>query len=99
MNQVNDSVVMLLDEARGAISDDGSMGKQLSALRSSIRDVMIKSNEITNNIRSAESMASNSLVDVDRAKKRSGGQSPHYRPRSSTSTPRDGRPYRRRRMH
>lgn len=44
------------------------MGKQLSALRSSIRDVMIKSNEITNNIRSAESMASNSLVDVDRAK-------------------------------
>ncbi|XP_011419247.3 laminin subunit gamma-1 [Magallana gigas] len=68
MNQVNDSVVMLLDEARGAISDDGSMGKQLSTLRSSIRDVMIKSNEITNNIRSAESMASNSLVDVDRAK-------------------------------
>lgn len=44
------------------------MGKQLSALRSSIRDVMIKSNEITNNIRSAESMASNSLGDIDRAK-------------------------------
>ena len=48
--------------------DDGSMGKQLSDLRSSIRDVMIKSNEITNNIRRAENMASNSLSEIDRAK-------------------------------
>lgn len=29
---------------------------------------MIKSNEIINNIRSVESMVSNSLVDVDRVK-------------------------------
>lgn len=48
--------------------DDGSLGKQLSELRTAIRDVMIKSNEITNNIRSAESMARNSLTDIDSAK-------------------------------
>ena len=50
------------------LGEDGSMGKQLSDLRSSIKDVMIKSNEITNNIRRAENMASNSLSDIDRAK-------------------------------
>ncbi|KAK3087389.1 hypothetical protein FSP39_005285 [Pinctada imbricata] len=68
MNMVNDSVVMLLDEARATVSDDGTVSKQLSDLRRAVREVMIKFDDMIRNIRGAEGSARDSLVDVRKAR-------------------------------
>ncbi|OWF54908.1 laminin subunit gamma-1-like [Mizuhopecten yessoensis] len=67
MNQVNDSVIMLLDEARGAVSDNGTLGRQLSELKMAVKDVLASAGVITSNIHSAEQSSRDSEQDVQQA--------------------------------
>ncbi|KAJ8300900.1 hypothetical protein KUTeg_022419 [Tegillarca granosa] len=67
MNKVNDSVMMLLDEARGAISDNGTLTKQLADMKKTIQDVMIKTGTITRNIKSADEASKASMSDIEKA--------------------------------
>lgn len=64
IGKVNDSINILLNEARGASSDDGSMGQQLQMLRQSIQDVLGRCGQITSNIITAGNTAKGSMDDI-----------------------------------
>lgn len=64
---VNNSVNTLLNDARGASSDNSTMGQQLQQLRESIMQVLKKCSEITRNILTANTTAKGSMADVDAA--------------------------------
>ncbi|XP_071154854.1 laminin subunit gamma-1-like [Mytilus edulis] len=76
MNEVNSSVVMLLDEARGAVTDNGTLGVQLAALRKAVQEVNSKAYQIGGKLTAAETASQNSERDlrlareaIDRAEK------------------------------
>ncbi|PVD22260.1 hypothetical protein C0Q70_18068 [Pomacea canaliculata] len=64
LGQVNDSVNVLLDEARGASTGDGAIGKQLQELKSTLRSILDKCGDITRSIASASSMSQDSIRDI-----------------------------------
>ncbi|KAL3871372.1 hypothetical protein ACJMK2_039377 [Sinanodonta woodiana] len=64
MNSVNDSVNILLDDARGASAGGGSLGQQLQMLRKSIEDVLQRCAVITRNIVMAKETSESSLNDI-----------------------------------
>ncbi|WAR30636.1 LAMC1-like protein [Mya arenaria] len=64
---VNESVNALLDEARGAGSDNGTMGQQLAALKENIADVLGRCGQITTNIVLARATAAESMDDIMKA--------------------------------
>ncbi|KAL4219663.1 Laminin-type epidermal growth factor-like domai [Mactra antiquata] len=64
---VNDSVNVLLNDAQGAGSDNGTMGEQLQMLKEQIMDVLKRCGDITKNIMMAGTTAENSMDDIMKA--------------------------------
>ncbi|XP_060569790.1 laminin subunit gamma-1-like, partial [Ruditapes philippinarum] len=67
LTQVNDSVNVLLDEARGATSDNGTMGQQLQTLKDNILEMLNRCGQITKNILTAGETAQSSNDDIMKA--------------------------------
>ncbi|XP_041371142.1 laminin subunit gamma-1-like [Gigantopelta aegis] len=64
MKAVNTSVNVLLKDARGASSGDGSIGKQLQDLRADLNEVIVKTGQITRSIASATDASMRTMGDI-----------------------------------
>ncbi|KAH3798034.1 laminin subunit gamma-1-like [Dreissena polymorpha] len=64
---VNDSVNVLLNDAQGAGSDNGTIGQQLEKLKENILEVLNRCGEVTRNILTAGQTAEESLGDISSA--------------------------------
>lgn len=69
LGQVNSSINMLMDEARGASTGDGTIGKQLQDLKDSLREVLEKCGQITRSVAAAAKESDDSIKDIETAEK------------------------------
>ncbi|XP_046546813.1 LOW QUALITY PROTEIN: laminin subunit gamma-1-like [Haliotis rubra] len=67
MGEVNKTVNVLLDEARGASTPDGSVGRQLQELRKSLGEVIYKTGQIGRSISSASQVSMETEHDLRQA--------------------------------
>ncbi|ESP04836.1 hypothetical protein LOTGIDRAFT_211656 [Lottia gigantea] len=67
LKTVNKSVNVLLNDARGASTGDGTIGKQLQDLRKALNDVLDKCAKISNSINVATDVSSQSFTDIKQA--------------------------------
>ncbi|GFO02129.1 laminin subunit gamma-3 [Plakobranchus ocellatus] len=64
LSAVNESVNLLLDDARGANTGNGMIGQELDALRSTLNDLMDKLKMIASNIAKASQANEDSQADI-----------------------------------
>lgn len=65
LGQVNSSINVLLDEARGASTGDGTIGQQLQELKEALREVLEKCGQITRSIAAASAQSKDSVRDIE----------------------------------
>nr|KAG5699979.1 hypothetical protein BaRGS_001798 [Batillaria attramentaria] len=65
LGQVNNSINVLLDEARSASTGDGTIGQQLQELKDALRAVLDKCGTITRSIAAASDASKDSIQDIE----------------------------------